>query len=65
MEIEVNQKEIIVPEDFAIKDLLKHLNYTRSVAIWVNGKQLLMAEYNDYKINNKDTIRIIKPLGGG
>lgn len=65
MQIIVNKKEIKIPDGFLIKDLLKHLNYTKSVAIWVNGEQLLMAQYNDYKINDKDKIRIIKPLGGG
>lgn len=65
MQIRVNQKEMDIPDDFVVKDLLKHLNYTNSVAIWINGKQLLMAEYNDFKIKDKDDIRIIKPLGGG
>lgn len=65
MLIKVNQKELEVPDDFVIKDLLKHLKYTNSVAIWINGKQLLLAQYNDFKINDKDNIKIIKPLGGG
>lgn len=65
VEITVNNKVIKVPQEFKIGDLLKYLNYNRSVAIFINGKQLLMAEYQNYKIYDNDNIRIMKPLAGG
>lgn len=46
MLIKVNQKELEVPDYFAIKNLLKHLKYNNSVAIWVNGRQILISQYN-------------------
>lgn len=65
VEIIVNNKAITIPQDFKIIDLLEYLKFTKSVAIFVNGKQLLQAEYYDILLNNNDKVRIIKPLGGG
>ncbi|WFA09996.1 sulfur carrier protein ThiS [Tissierella sp. Yu-01] len=65
MEITVNNKAITIPHDFKILNLLEHLSYNKSVAVFVNGKQLLMSQYDDYLLKDKDTVKIIKPLGGG
>lgn len=65
VEITVNSKAITIPHDFKIISLLKYLNYNKSVAVFVNGKQLLISQYDDYPLKEKDTVRIIKPLGGG
>lgn len=65
MEVIVNNKAINIPHDFAVINLLKYLNYTKSVAVFINGKQILMSQYENYQLNQGDSIRIIKPLGGG
>lgn len=65
MEVIVNNKAIIIPQNYNLKDLLEYLNYTKSVAVFINGKQILMAQYEDYALNQNESIRIIKPLGGG
>ena len=65
MEIHVNKKTLSIPSDFTVGMLLTHINSSRSVAIFVNGKQLLMAEYDHFQLNQNDHIKIIKPLGGG
>lgn len=65
MEVVVNNKTISIPHNYTLKELLEYLNYTRSVAVFINGKQILMAEYDNYALNQNDNIRIIKPLGGG
>lgn len=65
MEIEVNNEVMSIPRDFTVGMLLKYISYTHSVAVFVNGKQLLMGEYNIYKLKENDRVRVIKPLGGG
>lgn len=65
MEVFVNNKLITIPHDYFLVNLLEHLNYTKSVAVFINKKQILMAQYKELKLNQNDNIRIIKPLGGG
>ena len=65
MEISVNNKSVSIPPNFTVIELLKQIQSSKSVAVFVNGKQLLMAEYDTYLLNDKDVIKIIKPLGGG
>lgn len=65
MEVKVNQKVVEIPESCTISMLLDQINSSHSIAIFVNGKQLLMSEYNSYALKEKDNIKIIRPLGGG
>jgi len=65
MKVEVNKKRVDVPENCTISMLLDIINSRYSVAIFVNGKQLLMKEYGSCRLNENDNIRIIRPLGGG
>jgi len=65
MEVQVNRKVIDIPENFTVSMLLKQINSRHSVAVFVNNKQLLMAEYDKYILNENDNIRVIRPLGGG
>lgn len=61
----VNNREREVSQKETVSELLKELKLSRNVAVFINGKQLLMAEYDIYSINEKDNIKIIRPLGGG
>lgn len=65
VEIIVNKRAITIPQDFKLIDLLEDLKYFKSVAVFVNGKQLLQIEYDTFLLSKNDDIRIIKPLGGG
>lgn len=65
MEVLVNSKNIYVPPKITVLELLEYLESAKSVAVFVNGKQILMREYSVYKLMDKDEIKIIKPLGGG
>lgn len=65
VQVIVNEKSIDIPHDSKMVDLLSYLDFTKSVAIFANGKQLLLAEYESFKLKEDDKIRIIKPLGGG
>lgn len=65
MEVIVNNKTMTVPHNYTVSNLIKHLNYIESVAVFINGKQILMSQYTKYQLNQNDNVRIIKPLGGG
>lgn len=65
MEIQVNNKLISIPSDYTLGMLLKHMDFSMSIAVFINSKQLLIREYDDYILNEKDVVSIIRPLGGG
>ena len=65
MEVIVNNKAITVPHNCTVLNLIKYINYIESVAVFINGKQILMSQYVNYQLNQNDNVRIIKPLGGG
>lgn len=63
--ITVNKKPIEVNHCLSILDLLKHCGYPRSVAVFVNKKQLLMKDYETTMVKEGDDITFFRPLGGG
>ncbi|SNR94454.1 sulfur carrier protein [Anaerovirgula multivorans] len=65
MKITVNNKEKFIPEDYIIQQLLKDMNLSFSVAIWVNNQQLLQKDYGTYRLKESDKVKIFKPIGGG
>lgn len=65
MKVIVNKKEVEIPNNYSVEELIKLQNYVGSVAVFINGRQLLLLEYNNYAIKEDDVITIFKPLGGG
>jgi sulfur carrier protein len=65
MLITVNNKAIDINYKSTLMELLSLLNYNKSVAVFVNARQLLQAEYEIYELKENDIVRIVKPLGGG
>lgn len=65
MKVTINNKEKIIPEGLTVAELLKHLEMKSKTSVWVNGYQLLLKEYEQFKINENDIIKILKIIGGG
>ena len=65
MKVIINKKEQDIPEGLTVTGLLEHLNLRKKTAIWVNGKQLLLKEYDTWKLSEKDHLKILKIIGGG
>lgn len=65
MNLIVNKKAITIPHNSTVIDVLEYLNYSKAVAVFINGKQLLFSQYNNYPLQENDNVRVIKPLGGG
>ena len=54
-----------IEEKITLPELLEMLNYRKTVAVFINGKQLLSSQLDGYRINEGDQIKIIRILGGG
>jgi len=65
MEIQVNNKSLSIPDDYTVNELLNHMRYPKSSAVFVNGKQMLFKEYDSFELREKDVVKIIRILGGG
>jgi len=61
----VNRKEELLKDPMTVLELLEKRQERRRVAVWVNGKQLLQSEYALTKIQEGDTIKILKVVAGG
>lgn len=65
MKVIVNNRAFILSKGSTVTDLLEHMNSPKSVAVFINNRQLLLAEYDKYVLEEKDNVRVIRPLGGG
>ena len=65
MEIILNGENKHIEGSIKVKGLLESLGMNRCVAVFINGRQLLMAEYENTQINEFDKVRIFRPLSGG
>jgi sulfur carrier protein len=67
MKVIVNNSEVDVPEGISLNDLLQIKGYKsfERVAVWINGKQLLIKEFEQMTIKLGDKITIIRPIAGG
>ncbi|MBR0597903.1 sulfur carrier protein ThiS [Sinanaerobacter chloroacetimidivorans] len=61
----INKEEVIVEEGTVIKSLLAERGAKSRSAVWVNGRQLLLAEYDTYQIQDGDNIKILRVVAGG
>jgi thiamine biosynthesis protein ThiS len=65
LEIVINNKKTSVLDKITVSDLLKEVGMTHWVAVFVNGNSILMGEYSNYVLKEKDNVKIIRPLSGG
>ncbi len=64
MLVTINKKEVRLEDGLTVKQLLK-LRNMRKAAVWINGKQLLLADYETRTIQEGDTIKILRIVAGG
>ncbi|MCL1810582.1 MAG: hypothetical protein FWG42_12580 [Clostridiales bacterium] len=60
----INKKECEISGGLTAGGLLSNRGCQRA-AIWVNGRQLLLAEYGTYVIKQGDEIKILRIAAGG
>lgn len=62
--VTINNKAQQLEEGTTVSDLLKLRNMRRA-AVWINGTQLLAAEYETCAIKEGDEIRLLRIMAGG
>jgi len=65
MEITINNKKEIIPDNITVAELIKQKNLRGNCSVWVNEKHLLLQEYDTFVIQANDDVKIIVILGGG
>lgn len=54
-----------MPEGTTVAQLLEIRGVKSRSSVWVNGTQLLLAEYTDSILKNGDTVKILRVVAGG
>ena len=63
--VSINKVESTLPEGIKVQTLLEQRGAKTRSAVWINGKQLLMAEYPTWVIREGDEIKILRVVAGG
>ena len=64
--IRLNGEEKSFEESLTISELLRHLNISfQAVAVAVNSEVVPCSAFERIKLRNRDSIEIIRPVGGG
>ena len=63
--VTVNQEETILPEGTTVVKLLELRGIKSRSSVWVNGNQLLLAEYPTWILQEGDEIKILRIVAGG
>lgn len=64
MNVTINNKEMLLEEGTTVRELM-NLRNMRKAAVWINGKQLLRAEYDTQVIREGDSVRLLRIMAGG
>lgn len=65
MKITFNNQIEDIGQDSSIASLLQEKNLSRRVSVWVNGKQLLLKEYEIFILRDGDQVKVVRIVAGG
>ena len=66
MEILVNSKKILIPEDSNIENLIAHLGYqNQRIAIEINESIIPKSNHSSFLLKALDKVEVINAVGGG
>lgn len=63
--ITVNKTEAELPEGSTVEKLLDLRGVRSRSSVWVNGNQLLLAEYPTWVLQEGDIVKILRVVAGG
>jgi thiamine biosynthesis protein ThiS len=63
--VTVNEEETVLLEGISVAVLLKFRDAESQSPVWVNGKQLLPAEYPTQVLQEGDVVKILSFAAGG
>lgn len=61
----VNKEETVLPEGITVVKLLEQRGIKSRSSVWVNGNQLLLAEYPTWVLQEGDEVKILRIVAGG
>jgi len=64
MKITYNKKEMELPSEMTVAQFIQEKELKRA-AVWINGKQLLSAQYDSQMIRDGDHVKILRVVAGG
>lgn len=65
MQVTVNGKKHILEEGYTLRMFLNDLGLKNMVIVFFNGRKLKISEYDILTLTEGDTLKVIKPVGGG
>lgn len=65
IKVTVNMEETVLPEGTAVGKLLELRGIKSRSSVWVNGNQLLLAEYPTWVLQEGDVVKILRIVAGG
>jgi len=63
--VTVNKEETVLPEGTTVVKLLELRGIKSRSSVWVNGNQLLLAEYPTWVLQEGDEVKILRIVAGG
>lgn len=63
--VTVNREAVSLPEGTSVAELLEMRGVRSRSSVWLNGTQLLLAEYTVSILKNGDTVKILRVVAGG
>ncbi len=63
--VTVNREAITLPEGTTVEQLLEMRGVKSRSSVWLNGTQLLLAEYAGSILKTGDTLKILRIVAGG
>lgn len=61
----INKVETVLPEGTTVVKLLEQRGIKSRSSVWVNGNQLLLAEYPTWVLQEGDEVKILRIVAGG
>lgn len=63
--VTVNKEAAELPEGTTVAKLLERRGIKTRSSVWVNGQQLLLAEYPTWVLYEGDVVKILRVVAGG
>lgn len=62
--ITINKKEEFIGNNTTVKELIQSRGLKKA-AVWVNGSQLLKAQYDTFILHEGDEVKLLRIMAGG
>lgn len=65
IKVAINNEEVILEKGITVMKMLEDRGIKPRTAVWINGKQLLLSDYETQIIRERDVIKILRIVAGG